>query len=116
MQTFGARVAHRIEVRGTVQGVGFRPFVCRLGSGLGLDGCVRNDGGVVVIEAAGSFEAMHALAARLRTDAPAQARVSGVRVSELNGSAPAPGTGFQVVSVDLAAPGGHRGGGQPDTP
>ncbi|MET7425913.1 carbamoyltransferase HypF [Dactylosporangium sp. NPDC005555] len=97
MQTFGARVAHRIEVRGTVQGVGFRPFVCRLGSGLGLDGCVRNDGGVVVVEAAGSFEAMQALAARLRTDAPAQARVSGVRVSDLNGSAPAPGTGFRVV-------------------
>ena len=116
MQTFEARVAQRIEVRGTVQGVGFRPFVCRLGSGLGLDGCVRNDGGVVVIEAAGAFEAMHALAARLRTEAPAQARVSGVRVSELNGFRAGAGNRLPGRSVDLAAPGGHRVGGQPDTP
>ncbi|UWZ40088.1 carbamoyltransferase HypF [Dactylosporangium roseum] len=102
----GARVAHRIEVRGTVQGVGFRPFVCRLGRGLGLDGCVRNDGGVVVVEAAGSIEAMRALAARLRTDAPAQARVADVRVSALNGSAPATGTGFRVVRSTRRRPAG----------
>ncbi|MEV0567743.1 carbamoyltransferase HypF [Dactylosporangium sp. NPDC050588] len=96
MQTVATRVARRIEVRGTVQGVGFRPFLYRLARGLGLDGCVRNDGGVVVVEAAGPAEALHALVARLRTEAPVQARVADVRVSELDGRAPAPGAGFRV--------------------
>ncbi|WP_239394626.1 acylphosphatase, partial [Frankia sp. CiP3] len=64
------RVAHRLEVHGTVQGVGFRPFVYRLGTSLGLDGWVRNDDGRVVIEAAGPPGALAALASRLRTDAP----------------------------------------------
>ena len=42
-----------ISVRGTVQGVGFRPFVYRLASTLGLRGFVRNEGGRVLIEAEG---------------------------------------------------------------
>ncbi|WP_327000596.1 carbamoyltransferase HypF [Dactylosporangium sp. NBC_01737] len=100
MQAIEARVARRIEIHGTVQGVGFRPFAYRLGSSLGLDGWVRNDGGLVVVEAAGSAEAMTALTVRLRTDAPARAWVSDVRVSELDGRVPAPGTGFRV---DLSA-------------
>jgi hydrogenase maturation factor HypF (carbamoyltransferase family) len=33
----------RIRVAGVVQGVGFRPFVWRLASELGLSGWVRND-------------------------------------------------------------------------
>ncbi|MER7274825.1 carbamoyltransferase HypF [Dactylosporangium sp. NPDC000244] len=97
MQTVATRVAYRIEVHGTVQGVGFRPFLFRLARGLGLDGWVRNDGGVVVVEAAGPAEALHALVARLRTEAPVQARVADVRVRELHGRPPAPGTGFRVT-------------------
>lgn len=40
----------RIRIRGTVQGVGFRPAVYRIASGLGIDGTVRNDGPDVIIE------------------------------------------------------------------
>ncbi|WP_433618717.1 carbamoyltransferase HypF [Dactylosporangium sp. CA-139114] len=96
MQTVATRVAHRIEIHGTVQGVGFRPFLYRLACGLGLDGWVRNDGGVVVVEAAGPAEAVHALVTRLRAEAPVQARIADVRVRELQGRPPAPGTGFRV--------------------
>ncbi|MET7403736.1 acylphosphatase, partial [Dactylosporangium sp. NPDC005572] len=89
MQNAGERVAFRIEVHGTVQGVGFRPFVYRLGRDLGLDGWVRNDGGLVVLEAAGPAEAMRALPVRLRADAPPHARIHEVRVGAPRGRAPA---------------------------
>ena len=41
----------RVEVKGLVQGVGFRPFIYRLASGLGLSGSVenRNDGVSVLV-------------------------------------------------------------------
>ncbi|GAA3277125.1 carbamoyltransferase HypF [Dactylosporangium vinaceum] len=92
------RVARRIEVGGTVQGVGFRPFVYRLGRELGLDGWVRNDGGLVVIEAAGSADAMRRLSARLRTDAPPQARLRQVRIGAPAGDGPMHGSGFHVIA------------------
>ena len=43
----------RVRVRGTVQGVGFRPFVFRVASELGLDGWVLNDEQGVVDRGAG---------------------------------------------------------------
>lgn len=43
----------RIKIKGTVQGVGFRPYVFRLARALGLRGFVRNDGGGVTIEIEG---------------------------------------------------------------
>ncbi|MGI5240141.1 carbamoyltransferase HypF [Dactylosporangium sp. CA-139066] len=110
MQTVATRVARRIEIHGTVQGVGFRPFLYRLARGLGLDGCVRNDGGVVVVEAAGPAEALHALVARLRTEAPVQARVADVQVSELHGCAPMPGAGFRVGRSIRPHPAGAAAG------
>ena len=56
----------RIEVRGIVQGVGFRPFVYRLAQQLGLTGWVRNDTAGVSIEVDGTAEALDAFARRLR--------------------------------------------------
>jgi hydrogenase maturation protein HypF len=43
----------RIEVLGTVQGVGFRPWIYRLARGLGIGGQVHNDARGVTIEAFG---------------------------------------------------------------
>ncbi len=48
-----AREAKRITLTGRIQGVGFRPFVLRLASQLGLKGWVRNAGGVVDIHVEG---------------------------------------------------------------
>ena len=85
-----ARVARRFAVYGTVQGVGFRPFVYRLAVALGVDGSVRNDDGHVVVEAAGPPTALTALARRLRTEAPVRARVTRIETSALP-RVPAPG-------------------------
>ena len=74
------RVARALEVRGVVQGVGFRPFVWRLATELSLDGTVINRAGQVDIEVAGSAEAVDAFVGRVRTDAPPVARVEDVAV------------------------------------
>lgn len=51
------KLAKRIIVYGRVQGVGFRPSVCRLAEKWALQGYVRNLGGIVEIVAAGSLVA-----------------------------------------------------------
>ncbi|HEV2753401.1 MAG TPA: carbamoyltransferase HypF, partial [Solirubrobacteraceae bacterium] len=73
----------RLEVRGVVQGVGFRPFVHGLAVGHGLAGFVRNEGWGVVVEAEGAPEALEAFATALAGEAPALAQVESVRTTRL---------------------------------
>ncbi len=68
----------RLRVHGVVQGVGFRPFVYRLATELGLAGLVRNDASGVLIEAEANDARLEAFIKRLRADAPALARVDGI--------------------------------------
>ena len=77
------RGARRIVVEGVVQGVGFRPFVWRLATELGLAGRVRNAAGRVEIEAAGDPRSLDAFVRRLRADAPPRARVDLVTATAL---------------------------------
>ena len=56
----------RIEIRGTVQGVGFRPWVYRLAREQGIRGRVRNDSAGVTIEAFGPTPSLAAFVGRLR--------------------------------------------------
>jgi hydrogenase maturation protein HypF len=69
-----------LRVRGTVQGVGFRPFVYRLAVELGLRGAVWNEPDGVVVDAEGGREALDALARRIREEAPPRAEVESVDV------------------------------------
>ncbi|GAG31834.1 unnamed protein product, partial [marine sediment metagenome] len=39
----------RTFLRGSVQGIGFRPWACRTARALGLSGSVRNVGGGVIV-------------------------------------------------------------------
>ncbi len=96
-----------MRVRGTVQGVGFRPFVYRLAVELGLAGSVLNDSDGVLIDAIGSPDALAVLAERIVADAPPMARVTALSVEELpaNGFGP---TDFRIVE--------SVGGGTPDAP
>jgi hydrogenase maturation protein HypF len=65
----------RIVVQGTVQGVGFRPWVYRIAREAGVTGRVRNDAAGVTIEAFGSTGALEGFEARLRTTPPPSARI-----------------------------------------
>ncbi len=67
-----------IAVRGTVQGVGFRPFVFGLASRLKLNGFVRNDAGGVAIEVEGPAGRVEEFVDALATDAPPLASVERV--------------------------------------
>jgi hydrogenase maturation protein HypF len=100
--TPAGRVARAVEVRGVVQGVGFRPFVWRLATELGLDGSVVNRAGQVVVDVAGSAEAVEAFVRRLSSDAPPRARVEAVDVRESDRSINA-GTGFTIEESESVA-------------
>jgi hydrogenase maturation protein HypF len=73
------RVRVRTRVEGTVQGVGFRPFVHGLARELGLGGWVLNDARGVLLEVEGDAGAVEAFLARLPAEAPPLARVERVR-------------------------------------
>ena len=96
-------VARTIIVEGVVQGVGFRPFVWRLATELGLAGRVRNAAGRVEIEAAGPGVAVDDFARRLRTDAPPRARVERVTVATLGAGGAGLPTPFAIDESVSAA-------------
>jgi hydrogenase maturation protein HypF len=100
----GSRDARIVTVEGVVQGVGFRPFVWRLATELGLDGSVRNLAGRVEAVVAGDPRALEAFADRIASDAPPRARVERVAVALLppDVARPAPGDGF-IIDESVAA-------------
>ena len=73
----------RARVEGTVQGVGFRPYVFRLAHDERLGGWVRNDDHGVVLEVEGAPEAVERFLARLPREAPPLAAVERVRSRSL---------------------------------
>jgi hydrogenase maturation protein HypF len=83
-----------IQVRGIVQGVGFRPFVYNLAHSLGLTGFVFNSSSGVTIEIEGDGAAVEAFLQTLKENPPQLAEITGITVSEMavEGSA-----GFSIL-------------------
>lgn len=73
----------RWVIEGCVQGVGFRPFICRLARELHLAGFVQNRGGAVVVECEGPAADLERFALQLRTQSPPSARIQRVREETL---------------------------------
>jgi hydrogenase maturation protein HypF len=94
------RVRARARVTGTVQGVGFRPFVYRLAHQYGLAGWVLNDEHGVLLEVEGAEVELSQFFDRLSADAPPLARVESVSPS------PAPVTGEHGFRIVQSARGG----------
>lgn len=67
-----------IDIRGVVQGVGFRPFVHGLATRLHLVGFVANRGGRVEVEVEGDPEALAEFERELRASAPPLARIESL--------------------------------------
>jgi hydrogenase maturation protein HypF len=78
------RIARRsIDVRGVVQGVGFRPFVHQLARSLGLVGWIRNGTGNVAVEIQGPAERIAEFLHRLRREPPSAAVLDAIATRPL---------------------------------
>jgi hydrogenase maturation protein HypF len=82
-----------VTVEGTVQGVGFRPFVARLAAEAGLSGWVKNGGAAVRIEVEGPRVAVDGFVEALRS-APPAARIERIESREVQ---PAHDRGFAIL-------------------
>ncbi|MFH1843399.1 MAG: carbamoyltransferase HypF [bacterium] len=69
---------HRLEIRGQVQGVGFRPMVYRLAEDLGLTGFVGNNADGVFLEIEGRQAAVETFPDQLAAALPPLAQISEV--------------------------------------
>ena len=74
----------KLTVRGAVQGVGFRPFVFRLASELGLHGWVNNSPQGVGIEVEGAHTELEAFLLRLEAEKPPRSSIQGLESSWLD--------------------------------
>ncbi len=74
----------RVDVRGAVQGVGFRPFVFRLARALELQGWVRNSRQGVCIEIEGARSRLDQFLQRLEQEKPPYAAIYGLDCSFLD--------------------------------
>ena len=73
----------RIDVRGAVQGVGFRPFVYQCATKLGLAGWVENTSFGVRLEVEGEADAITALRRAIAESPPPNASILSFEVEEL---------------------------------
>lgn len=80
-----------------VQGVGFRPFVAGLADEIGLDGNVRNSGGIVHITAAGEENRLIEFLKRLSSDAPKESVIQRIESHEAEAEKRDDGSGFSII-------------------
>jgi len=93
----GKRVRASVVIRGAVQGVGFRPFVFRLATSLGLAGHVRNSSSGVFVEAEGDEESIADFLLRLEREKPPLAFIQSLESRLLDPSGLGP---FAILASD----------------
>ena len=89
--------AMRIEVKGIVQGVGFRPFVHRLVEKWGFTGWVRNTSDGAELELCGARGALLHFIEDLKHNAPPLALIESVEFSEVK---PGNYAGFEIIASE----------------
>jgi hydrogenase maturation protein HypF len=92
----------RIAIQGAVQGVGFRPFVYRLATSLGLNGWVSNSSHGVLIEVEGDEATLREFLVRLPKERPPRSFIQSFEPTFLD---PAGFDAFEIrQSLDSGAP------------
>lgn len=76
-------IRRRIEVAGIVQGVGFRPYICRLATERHLAGTIQNTSSGVSIEVQGEPTRVEDFLARLPQQAPPLSRITEMQAFEM---------------------------------
>lgn len=101
----GAVIRIRLLITGAVQGVGFRPYVHRRATALGLAGWVGNSATGVTVELEGEPGRVRALIADLHASPPARASITAIEACEL---CPLGDDAFVIRASDIAgAPSAH---------
>jgi hydrogenase maturation protein HypF len=95
-----ARVRKSVRVTGTVQGVGFRPFVYSLAARLGLSGFVGNDSEGVFAEVEGDPAAVEEFLVAVERDAPPLARIGAIVAKTIR---PNDSPGFTIAPSEPGA-------------
>jgi len=88
----------RIEIHGTVQGVGFRPFVYQLARRIGVTGSVRNDSAGVVIDAFGMDDDLDCFLRLLDHEKPPAARIRSIEWTAI------PHRNTPLFTIEASAP------------
>ncbi|HEY2574670.1 MAG TPA: carbamoyltransferase HypF [Streptosporangiaceae bacterium] len=96
------RVRLAIRIEGTVQGVGFRPFVYSLASRLGLAGLVGNDVDGVFAEVEGPPATVQEFLFSIKKETPPLARIEKIISKQI------PAKGSQSFSIAPSEVGGQR--------
>jgi hydrogenase maturation protein HypF len=89
----------RFDVRGDVQGVGFRPFAYRQAHRFALSGWVANTQAGVTIEVEGPPEAIDRFVAALQAGFPGPARIDDIERHAIPSRG---GAGFSILASDAA--------------
>ena len=89
----------RLTIRGAVQGVGFRPFIYRLATELGLTGWVNNSAQGVGIEVEGALGKLNEFWDRLETEKPPRSFIQSCEAIWLD---PAGFEGFVIRTSESA--------------
>lgn len=73
----------RLEIKGIVQGVGFRPFIYRLAKNYNLKGFVFNNTKGVIVDLEGSRSSIENVIREIKEQSPPLARIKGIESKKL---------------------------------
>ncbi len=93
------RLRVRVTIHGAVQGVGFRPFIYRLATELGLAGWVINSAQGVLIEAEGPAPQLDVFLSRIERERPPRAVIQSLEFAFLD---PVGYTTFEIRHSDAS--------------
>ena len=77
-------IRKRYLISGSVQGVGFRPFVYNIATSLGLEGFVKNNNIGVEIQIQGDIKTLDIFEEKLKNDLPVLAKIINIEIKNID--------------------------------